>query len=237
MERFPPPGHLTLQVVAIDRSAQGQMDLTLQGPDLSGWPVCRPGAWVRVFIPGPEGDVGRVYSIRDFDRSRGLLRIQVMRRMVEAGRSGWLIRHLKPGDRLHVAGPKGGAEPRLDVDWHVMLGDETAAAAICSRLERLPATMPVEIRIEAPWPASAYRGDPRIRWLRRDPAMGPDRSGLWQALRELPPRSGRGELWIAGESVLAKALQQWCGQHWVDCELDIRAIPYWQKPASAEVAD
>lgn len=232
-ERFPPPGYLTLKVVAIDRSLAGQARLTLQGAELAEFGPCRPGAWLRVFIPGPQGDVGRVYSIRAFDRDRHLLQIQVMRRRHGGVRSDWLLEHLQVGECLHVIGPRGGAEPRQDVDWHVMLGDETAVAAIASRLQRLGPEMPVEVRLDVPLPASAYREDPRIHWLSRDIRANAEPSRLWQAVAELPPRSGRGELWIAGEAGLARALECWCREHWAHCELDVRAIGYWQVPSMA----
>ncbi|MHC1478647.1 siderophore-interacting protein [Frateuria aurantia] len=228
--RYPAADYLVLDIVEVDRSRDGQVRLTLQGPALADFGVCRPASWVRVFIPGPDGDVGRVFNVRGFDRPRRQLQIQVMRRRHGGVRSQWLLDKAQPGDQLYLIGPRGGAEPSLDVDWHVMLGDETAIAAIASRLRRIPQSLPVEVRVEVPLPASAYQEDPRFCWLHRDLAAHAEPSRLWSALQSLSERRGRGEVWMAGESGLVTALEQWCVRHWSHCELQIRAIGYWQMP-------
>lgn len=51
------------------------------------------------------------------------------------GYAGSWARRAQPGDRLQFDGPGGSHQPSSDVDWHLLVGDESAFGAIGASVE------------------------------------------------------------------------------------------------------
>lgn len=94
---------------------------------------------VKLFFPDPAGGDGarRDYTPRRHDAERGELTIDFALHG-EGIASDW-ARQAQPGQRLSIGGPRGSMIVPLDYDWHLLVGDATAAPAIGRRLAELPA--------------------------------------------------------------------------------------------------
>src|SRR5699024_8784601 len=84
--------------------------------------------------------------------------------------AGWAYR-AQPGDQIDFAGPKSCALLNREVDWHLLIGDETALPAIGRFLEEAPEGLAVRAIVEIPSAADQQqiptRADARVEWLCR----------------------------------------------------------------------
>lgn len=78
----------------------------------------------------------RRFTIRDWDPQRQLLSIDFVVHG-DAGYAGSWAQRAQPGDRLQFDGPGGSYRPSPDVDWHLLVGDESAIGAIGASLQAL----------------------------------------------------------------------------------------------------
>ena len=98
------------------------------------------------------------------------------------------------GQWLGLAGPRGSLVIQADLDWHVLLGDETAVPAIERRLAELPAGSRAIVRVQLANPAdqrawsSAASLD--LQWV----------TSLADAVDALELPQGDGFVWAAGEN-------------------------------------
>ena len=126
------------------------------------------------------------------------------------------------GQWLGLAGPRGSMVVPTDLDWHILLGDETAIPAIERRLSELPATTRAIVRVQVANPA-----DQRT-WTSRaalDCAFVPS---LVDAVEKLELPEGDGFIWGAGESTLMVALRaQWVAKG--ANAKRMRMSSYWKK--------
>jgi NADPH-dependent ferric siderophore reductase len=224
----PPYEHRNLNVVAMDKSISGLVRVILGGPELDGFDPGLPASWVKVFVPGPTGNVGRAYTVRAFDRRRGLLEIDVVRRRRGGALSNWIYEHLQLGDSLNIAGPRGGVEVDRSADWHLLLGDETALPAIAAILPAIPQHARAKALVEVPYPGHAYREDAGIEFLFRGLQLSHMASFLESAVESLANPQGRGHIWIAGEAALVKRLRRQCMDRWGGAGAKVDATGYWK---------
>ncbi|MFM9378261.1 siderophore-interacting protein [Gordonia sp. VNK21] len=107
----------------------------------------------------------------------------------------------RPGDHLHVVGPKSSMILPDGVDWTLLAGDETALPAIERFLNDRPLPGPARIVVTA-GDESARRDLPlapgdRIDWVIAEPG---DRDALVDAVRALDLPAGDPFVWAASES-------------------------------------
>lgn len=110
--------------------------------------------------------------------------------------SDW-ARQAAPGQTLVIAGPRGSMVVPTDYDWHLLIGDATAAPAIGRRLAELPKGARAIV--------VAQLADTAILEVERSAAqveLHQVASGdaMLSALASLAPRSGDGYIWAAGEA-------------------------------------
>jgi NADPH-dependent ferric siderophore reductase len=149
--------------------------------------------------PPSEHRRGRDYTPRRFDPVAGELDLDVV--LHGAGPGADWARTARPGDAVHLAGPKSSLVLPADVDWVLLAGDETALPAIGRFLDERPVDGPVQVVVEVRHAAArqdlALRDGDVLRWV-VTPEGAP--SALVAAVDELAWWPGRPYAWVAGES-------------------------------------
>ncbi|MDE2220407.1 MAG: siderophore-interacting protein [Gammaproteobacteria bacterium] len=156
---------------------------------------------------GPE-PMRRHYTIRRYDPENRIIEVDFVMHAHTGPGAAW-ARAVRPGDTIHVRGPRGRIRYAADADWHLYSGDESALPAICALIEAMPAGSVaialLEVGSEADVMAlqSAARLD--VQWLLRagaPPGPGPLLLDALNA-RQLP--SGRGHAYVIGETSNVRA--------------------------------
>lgn len=94
----------------------------------------------------PLTDLFRTYTVRAFDAAAGTMTIDFARH--RAGLAEDWSKTAKPGDTLHVAGPKSSAPLPDKAEWMMFAGDDTALPAISRGVEELPEGMPAVVVVQ-----------------------------------------------------------------------------------------
>ena len=135
----------------------------------------------------------------------------------------------KPGDRLHMAGPKASLLIP-DADHFVLLADQTALPALCNWLEKLPAGKRVDALVWADAEKSRIeietRAEANIVWI-VDPAS--DGTALIEAMRGLERPGGKSFVWGAMEAGVLRRVRAY---YLDECGLDrgqIDLAAYWRR--------
>jgi NADPH-dependent ferric siderophore reductase len=239
-----------LQVKSVKALTPSFVRITFTGDDLHDFVSASFDDHVKVFFPnpgedkptlptlGPEGHpvfsgekpLMRDYTPRRFDPQAKELDIEFV--LHEAGPATTWAAQAKVGQYLGIGGPRGSTIIPMELDWHLLIGDETALPAIARRLEELPADARVavllqvenaEARIEL-----ASKANPYIQWFYRDGA-GNDGDALLEALRQLALPEGDGYVWAAGETAVMRAARQvLVTERGID-KSRIRAASYWRR--------
>jgi NADPH-dependent ferric siderophore reductase len=165
-----------------------------------------------MLVLGQAGDrpLSRRYTIRDLDRRERLIELNVVAHGVDGPGARWAA-DARPGDRVNGVGPRGKISLDPAADWHVFVGDETAAPGSLAMLEALPAGTPAQAYLEVAGPEDALptRAPAQaVTWLYRGEGPAGADGPLAEALRSAPLPPGRGHVYIAGEVGLVAALRR-----------------------------
>jgi NADPH-dependent ferric siderophore reductase len=157
-----------------------------------------------------ERPLSRRYTIRSFDPASRILELNVVAHGVHGPGAQWAA-STQPGERINGVGPRGKIFVNPSADWHLFLGDESAAAASLAMLEALPAGSRGFACIEVATPSDnlAVASDHDVKWLHRGPetpAWASDR--LVKAMQEFELPPGRGHVYFAGEVKVVAAIQR-----------------------------
>jgi NADPH-dependent ferric siderophore reductase len=202
---------LALEVAEADDIGPRMRRIRLRGTGLEDFSY-QAGQDVMLVLGGTlERPLSRRYTIRDFDRLSKTLELNIVSHGVHGPGAEWSD-GTRPGDRVNGVGPRGKIFLNPSADWHLFLGDESAAPAWLAMLEALPvdaqASAYLDIALaEDELPSSTRH---QVRWL----ARGGDDKPAWsstllvEAMRsfDLPP--GRGQVYIAGEVQVVAAVQR-----------------------------
>ena len=230
-----------------ERVTPGMARITFTHPSFSEFPSASYDDHVKLFFaplgaelvmpqPGPNGldwpegaprPEGRDYTPRRFDKARAEVVIDFV--LHGDGPAASWAANARPGDTLGFGGPRGSFVVRDDLDYYVLIGDETALPAIGRRIEELPAATPVIALIEVADPAEQQlfetRADAAVTWLPRS-AGGPT---LLEAARAIVLPAGTGYIFVAGEAATSAAIRE----HFVTergYPADrIKAASYWRR--------
>lgn len=184
--------------------------VVVSGEGLFGFTPLLPAQWVKVFLPSKtHHQVGRAFTIRAFDADRHELTFDIA--LHEGGpMSQWALRAVV-GDRLELAGPRGGfkgADPR---GWLLLAGDETALPGIAAILETLPEELVTHVFIEIPNAGEKQSltigENTYVHWISRQNENGEASETLAEALRYSPLPTRSGDAWIAGEASIIRVLR------------------------------
>ncbi|HWJ34430.1 MAG TPA: siderophore-interacting protein [Steroidobacteraceae bacterium] len=225
-----------LTVEQVERLTPKMIRVVLGGDDLRGFTSLGFDDHVKLMFPSP-GDVKpqmRDYTPRRYDAQSGRLLIDFV--IHDAGAATAWAASVVPGQLLGVGGPRGSFVIPTELDWHLLIGDETALPAIGRRLEELPASTRALVVAEVENEAdrltfeSAAKFD--VVWVYRRGADAGSADRLLDALRGLNFPSGQYFAWAAAESRVARAVRQYligerkADKHWV------KAAGYWQRGAT-----
>ena len=158
-----------------------------------------------------ERPLSRRYSIRNLDRNRRVLELNIVTHGVHGPGARWAA-SARVGERVEGVGPRGKVFLDPEADWHMFLGDESAAPASLNMLEALPESIPGVAYLEV---ASAMdelptdaSGAQEVKWLHRGDTPATASGLLVEAMSSaaLPP--GRGHVYIAGEVQVVAEVQR-----------------------------
>ena len=178
---------------------------------------------------GPQPAM-RDYTPRRIDLSSGELDIDFV--LHGDGPASTWAEQAKPGQHLHIAGPRGSMIVPDIFDSYLLVGDETALPAIARRLEELPAGRKVlaviEIADEHEQQALDSAADVEVIWVVRG------RDDLLGAVRELQVPQGSLYAWVATETKLSRQVRRvLLDEHKLNDEF-VKAVGYWRAEGSSE---
>lgn len=204
--------------------------LTLTGEDLADFQSLGADDHVKlIFDTGAEKPEMRDYTPRSFDAATRRLVLDFA--VHEAGpATQWAI-DAQPGDALMVAGPRGSATIAAVFDWYLLIGDETALPAMGRWVETLPAGVQAitlglvtDAAEEQSFTTAATH---HAHWLHRPDAADPAAPLAAATALKLP--EGRGFVWIAAESKVARALRDHFLTERAHPREAVKAAGYWVK--------
>jgi len=158
-------------------------------------------AYVKLQIPGPDGDTTRTYTVRSIDHELEQIAIDFVYHGEEGFAGPWAAA-AQPGDPLDLSGPGGAYAPSPDADWHLLAGDESALPAISAACAALTAQAVGRVFVEVDGPADeldfARPAGVELTWVHRgDREPG---AALAEAVRAEPWREGQVHVFIHGEA-------------------------------------
>ena len=199
-----------VQLLAREQISPGFIRLTVGGPELAGFASAGFDDHTKLILPQagqekpnlPQMIDGRPHidgarpEMRDYtpinyDAASNTLQLDFA--VHSTGPAVEWARSAPIGQWLGLAGPRGSLVIAADLDWHVLLGDESAMPAIERRLAGLPATSRAIVRVQAHaadqrvW-TSAAKLD--LQWV----------TSLADAAGALQLPEGDGFVWAAGEN-------------------------------------
>ncbi|WP_273490089.1 siderophore-interacting protein [Gordonia otitidis] len=181
-------------------------------PDPDTGEILMPGVGAEGMRLPTEGrfPIYRDYTIRAFDRARGVLDIDFV--LHDHGVAGKWAGNAVAGDRLGMLGPRGSHIYPTGYDWYLLGADDTALPALARWLEELPADKPVIAFAEVTGPETEIelpeRPNARVHFVHR----GADHVGrgvnMLRALEELELPDGDFYSWFAGEALSLKPIRR-----------------------------
>ncbi|MFK7919046.1 MAG: siderophore-interacting protein [Ilumatobacter sp.] len=152
----------------------------------------------------------RRFTIRRWDPADQTLAIDFVVHGDEGYAGSWAQR-AQPGDRLQFEGPGGSYRPSPDVDWHLLVGDESAFGAIGASLESLSSAQRARVYalVERPgyeidFPCTA---DVEVTWVYRDNGADQDRV-LEEAVMAATLPDGTFDVFVHGEASQVRAVRR-----------------------------
>jgi len=190
-------------VARIDRVSPGFASITFQGEALADFTSLSFDDHVKFMFNDANGEqVRRDYTPRRVDTDAREIDIEFALHG-HGGAAEW-ARNATIGQRAIIGGPRGSMILPLAMEWHLLIGDDSALPAVTRRLEELPAgarVVAVLLVDAADRRALVTRADARIHWVDSDDA-------LLQVLKDLPLQPGAGLAWGGGEAALMARVRQ-----------------------------
>jgi len=192
-----------VEVVRVERMSPGFAAITFKGEALADFTSLSFDDHVKFMVDGADGQqVRRDYTPRRFDPEARELTLEFALHG-HGGAAEW-ARQATVGQRAVIGGPRGSMILPLEMDWHLLIGDDSALPAITRRLEELPQGARAQVAIlaaEADRRGFFTNANADIHWV----ASGEKLLGVLQGL---PLQPGAGLAWGGGEAALMVRVRQ-----------------------------
>lgn len=178
----------------------------------------------------------RRFTVRKWDGDAGQLTVDFVAHG-DVGFAGSWAQRAEPGDRLQFTGPSGSYRPGDDLDWHLLVGDESALPAIGATLEALPEGKRAEVIVvvddascEIDLPSE---GDVNVVWLHRDGAEDIE-ALLPDAVAAHAFPAGSYDVFVHGEAAEVRAVRKHLlAERNID-QTEASISPYWRRTFTDE---
>jgi NADPH-dependent ferric siderophore reductase len=198
---------LELEVVDVADMGEHMRRIILGGAALQDF-TYQPGQDVMLVLSGGERPLSRRYTIRGFDQASKTLELNIVAHGVHGPGADWASQTVA-GDRINGVGPRGKIFVDSEADWHLFLGDESAAPGSLHMLESLPAGVPGQAILEVPSTSdelSTSAATDDVRWLHRGEVPAIRSTMLVDAMTAASLPEGRGHVYFAGEVQIVSAV-------------------------------
>jgi len=198
-------------VIRVEDVTPKMRRITVMGDGLRQMDVDRPGQWMKVFFPTPNGarPQGRAYTIRAYNAEQGWLVLDFALHGDQGPAAYWSAR-ARVGDALQLAGPRAGYWIDPAVTDHVLIGDATALPAIAGIVEQLGsgtrAHLFVEVADAAEEQSFATRSDVTIQWIHAGAAY-PGTTGKLELVVQRTVLAKAPQVFLAGEAFMVRAIR------------------------------
>ncbi|NLG54128.1 MAG: siderophore-interacting protein [Rhodococcus sp.] len=180
--------------------------------------------------PRKPAPIARAYTIRRFDADAGELDLDFV--VHGHGIAGNWARDAKPGDEIHLAGPKVSTIPPEGASWWLLAGDETALPAIGHYLDDARgSSTPLHAFVLVDGPAEEQRELDGVHWVHRR-SDADDALVLAEAVRAHSLPDSDGWMWIAGEAGIVRELRAVAKQLGIPKPM-LDASGYWRADSGA----
>ena len=184
-------------VARINRVSPGFASITFHGEALADFTSLSFDDHVKFMFNDASGEqVRRDYTPRRFDRDAREIDIEFALHG-HGGAAEW-ARTATVGQTAIIGGPRGSMILPLAMDWHLLIGDDSALPAVTRRLEELPQDAQVQAVLlvdAADRRTFASAANAAIHWVSTQ-------DELLQVLKDLPLQAGAGLAWGGGEAAL-----------------------------------
>lgn len=238
----------TATVTASERISPQLVRLSLDCPELAGSELPFTDHYVKFLFPPAGADyswpfdpeairaatpeqapVTRTYTLRRHDATTGAIEVDFVIHGDEGLAGPWAAR-ATVGEQLAFFGPGGAWGPTDDYDHFVLVGDESAAPAVATAVEALPAGSTATVFLEIADPEATFdfpvRDGVETAWVARDGA--PYGSALAHAVRSASLPEGRVGWFVHGVAEMIKDLRRYLfvelGLH----RSDVSISGYWR---------
>jgi NADPH-dependent ferric siderophore reductase len=223
---------LELEVVEVADLNAHMRRIRLGGSALEDF-TYQPGQDVMLVLSGGERPLSRRYTIRGFDPATKTIELNVVAHGVHGPGAEWASQ-TQTGDRVNGVGPRGKIFVDAEADWHLFLGDESAAPGSLHMLETLPAGVPGEAYLEVPSPSDELPTSAGgVTWLYRGDVPAIRSTMLVDALTAAELPEGRGHVYIAGEVQIVSAVLRAALARGLSAE-QVSPKAYWGRGKSNE---
>lgn len=234
-----------LQVVRVVDLTPRMRRITLGGPELAGFVSLGTDDHVKLFFPqnaaeqatletlviGAGKDNGPMPAMRDYTPRRydlDTLELDIDFVLHGDGPAATWAEQARPGQFLHIGGPRGSMIVPDMFDSYLLIGDETALPAIARRLEGLAANRRALVIVEVENGAEQQKlespAQVNVIWVLREGG----RNNLLTTVKELQVPSGNLYAWVATESKVSRQIRRvLLDEHGLD-EQFVKAVGYWR---------
>ncbi|VVM56957.1 NADPH-dependent ferric-chelate reductase [Pseudomonas fluorescens] len=219
--------------------------ITVGGPELAGFVSLGTDDHVKLLFPqnaaeqaaletmvlGAGKDNGPMPAMRDYTPRRydlNTLELDIDFVLHGDGPASTWAEQAKPGQYLHIGGPKGSMIVPDIFDSYLLIGDETAIPAIARRLEGLAANRRALVVIEVENGAEQHKlespAQVDVIWVLREGG----RNNLLTSVKQLQVPSGNLYAWVATESKVSRQIRRvLLDEHGLN-EQWVKAVGYWR---------
>jgi NADPH-dependent ferric siderophore reductase len=197
-----------MTVINVSRPTPRVVRIVMQG-QLDDWPEPGPAAHTKIFLPDtPSGPVMRTYTVRDWNRERGEVTIDMALNDGNGPATQWAA-SATAGMKLELGGRNRSTfEPSPDGGSYLFAGDETAVPAITTCVATLDAgtaaTVILEVADAAEQQQLASDADLDLRWLHQEPPGDDFSAKVLEAAAELKPA----HIWLACEARTMRVIRR-----------------------------